>query len=78
MQKFVGVNSLLLGVHADCAERGEAIEKCSSSIAANGLHHFQYNHSQVARTVKRHLEETDFTGVTVAKILTEYSVSCQH
>ena len=41
------------------------MEDCSSSVAANGLHHFQYNHSQVVRKVKRHLEETNFTGITV-------------
>lgn len=41
------------------------MEDCSSSVAANGLHHFQYSHSQVVRKVKRHLEETNFTGITV-------------
>ena len=30
-----------------------------------GLQHFLYNNSQVQQKVKGHLEETNFTGITV-------------
>ena len=46
-------------------ELQEGEENCSSSVAANGLHHFQYSHPQLVLTVKRHLEGTNFTGITV-------------
>ena len=53
----------------ECAEGGEGMEGCSSNVTDNGLHHFQYSHSQVVRKVKRHLEETYFNGITVELLL---------
>lgn len=49
------------------------MEDCSVGAATNdtefGLHQFQYNNSKVLQKVKKHLEETNFTGITVDRII---------
>ena len=58
-------------MHAECS-RTETGSSCSTGLQLSntsfGLQHFVYNNSQVQQIVKRHLEKTDFAGITVGLI----------
>ena len=52
------------------------MKDCSVGTATNdtkfGLQQFQYSNSKVLQKVKHHLEETNFTGITVDRIIFIY------
>lgn len=55
----------------DCS-MSDASQTCFAGLTTNpplGLQHFMYNNSQIHQKMKGHLEDTNFTGITVRSLI---------
>ena len=62
-------------IQMECSTE-ETAPRCSAGLAnitSFGLQHFLYNNSKILQKVKGHLEETNFTGITVHLVLHDTS-----